>query len=103
MDGATTALAELNSTVAPALDAADDLPSSILSPVTSGLDQVLSVGDTMMDTVNDNLATVQDAIVDAQSTLSAVYALSDTLVAAVTEAQCAGACGDSMKDECSSS
>merc|ERR1719379_2318198 len=102
MDGATTALATLNSTVATALAAADAVPGNILDPFTDSLDKVLAVTDTMASTVSDNLATVQDAVTDAQSTLSTVYSLSDTLVAAVTEAQCAGACG-AVPDECSSS
>merc|ERR1719277_2715170 len=90
---ASSSLETLNSTVEPALDAASALPSSIMSPVTSGLDKVLAVAETLSSTVDEQLATVQDMVEDAESTLSTVYALSDTLVEAVTEAQCAGACG----------
>merc|ERR1719343_647434 len=93
LDAATSALSTLNATAAPALDAASAVPSNILSPVTSGLDTLLSVGDTLTSTVQDNLATVQDMLADAQGTLSTVYSLSDTLADAVTEAECAGACG----------
>lgn len=103
LDVASSSLDTINSTLAPALDAASAIPSSILSPVTEGIDTLLSVGDTLTSTVQDNLATVQDMIADAQDTLSTVYELSDTLVAAVSEAQCAGACGDAMKAQCDGS
>merc|ERR1719436_2145195 len=102
MEVASAALDALNSTVAPALDAASALPKSIMSPVTDGLEKVLAVTDTLSSTVDEQLSTVQDMTEDAQTTLSTVYALSDTLVDAVTEAQCQGACGAKLEASCES-
>merc|ERR1712176_1413404 len=99
---ASGALDMLNSSIAPALDAASALPSSIMSPVTSGLEKVLAITDELSGTVTEQLSTVQDMIEDALSTLSTVYALSDTLVEAVTEAQCQGACGAKLEASCES-
>merc|ERR1712187_944934 len=101
LDVAIGALGMLNSTVAPALDAAS-IPSKFLSPVTKALDKELAVGDTLTSTVGEQLSTVQDMLEDAQSMLSTVYSLSDTLVDAVTEAQCQGACGAKMEAACES-
>lgn len=92
----------LNASIAPALDAASAIPSSILSPVTKGLDAILSVGDSMQGDVDEQLATVQDMIEEATDNLATVYSLSDTLVAAVYDAQCQGACGEKMKSQCDS-
>jgi hypothetical protein len=97
---ASGSLDMLNSTVAPALEALDAIPSSILSPITKGLDDILSVADTLNSNMDEQLSTVQGMVEDAQSMLYTLYALSDTLVESVTEAQCAGACGKKMEAAC---
>merc|ERR1719437_150095 len=90
LDTATSAISMINTSIAPAMDAASAVPSNIMAPVSDALDKVLAVGDTLTSTVQDNLATIQDMITDAVSTLGPVESMADTLVEAVTQAQCDG-------------
>lgn len=103
VDTAASSLSSINSTVSPALDAAEDtVPASTLSPVTKGLTKLLSVVGDLTSVLKANLKTIQGMESDAQKTMSTVYKLSEDLVDAVTTAQCAGACGEKEKDACES-